>query len=72
MCLTHRRREVPEFLIELLELNTLNESTFCMNFYCVENTFLLGKNIFGKGLKLVKGATKPLKRQKTLKVLTKF
>ena len=73
MCLTHPRREVLErFLIELMELNTLNESTFCVNFYCVKSTFLFGKTIFDKAMKLVEGAIKPLQRQKTLKVLTKF
>ena len=73
MCLTHPRREVLErFLIELMELNTLNESTFCVNFYYVKSTFLFGKIIFDKTMKLVEGAIKPLQRQKTLKVLTKF
>ena len=73
MCLTHPWREVLErFLIELVELNTLNESTFCVNFYCVKSTFLFGKIIFDKAMKLVEGAIKPLQRQKILKVLTKF
>ena len=75
ICLTHPWREVLErFLIELVELNTLNESTFCMNFYCVKSTFLFGKTIFDKAMKLVEGAIKPLQRQKTLfnNVLTKF
>ena len=71
ICLTHPWREVLErFLIELVELNTLNESTFCMNFYCVKSTFLFGKTIFNKAL--VEGAIKPLQYQKTLKGLTKF
>ena len=43
------------FLIELVELNTLNESTFCMNLYCVKGTFLIGKTIFDKAMKLVEG-----------------
>ena len=73
MCLTHPWREVLErFLIELVELNTLNESIFCVNFYCVKSTFLFGKIIFDKAMKLVEGAIKPLQRQKILKVLTKF
>ena len=55
-----------------MELNTLNESTFCVNFYCVKSTFLFGKIIFDKAMKLVEGAIKPSQRQKTLKVLTKF
>ena len=57
--------------IELVELNTLNESTFCVNFYCVKSTFSFGKIIFDKAMKLVEGVIKPLQRQKTLKVLTK-
>ena len=73
MSFTHPRREVLErFLIELMELNTLNESTFCVNFCCVKSTFLFGKIIFDKAMKLVQGAIKPLQRQKILKVLTKF
>ena len=72
MCLTHPWREVLErFLIELLEINTLNESTFRVNFYCVKSTFLFGTTKFDKVLKLVEGAIKPLQREKTLKVLTK-
>ena len=55
-----------------MELNTLNESTFCVNFCCVKSTFLFGKIIFDKAMKLVQGAIKPLQRQKILKVLTKF
>ena len=55
-----------------MELNTLNESTFCVNFYCVKSTFLFGKTIFDKAMKLVEGAIKPLQRHKTLEVLTKF
>ena len=73
MCLAHPRRKVLErFPIELAELNTLNESTFCVSFYCVKSAFLFGKTIFDKAMKLVEGAIKPLQRQKTLKVLTKF
>ena len=45
---------------------------FCVNFYCVKSTFLFGKTIFDKAMKLVEGAIKPLQRQETLKVLTKF
>ena len=68
MCLTHPRREVLQrFLIELMELNSLNESTFCVNFYYVKSTSLFGKIIFDKAMKLVEGAIKPLQRQKTLK-----
>ena len=55
-----------------MELITLNEGTFSVNFYYVKNTFLFGKIIFDQAMKLVKGAIKPLQRQKTLKVLTKF
>ena len=55
-----------------MELNTLNESTFCVNFCYVKSTFLFGKIIFDKAVKLVEGTIKPLQRQKTLKVLTKF
>ena len=73
MCLTQPRREVLErFPIELVELNTLSKSTFCVDFYCVKSTFLFGKTIFDKVMKLVEGAIKPLQHQKTLKVLTKF
>ena len=76
MCLTHPLREVLErFLIELVELNTLNESTFCVNFYGVKSAFLFGKIIFDKAMKLVEGAIKPLQRQKTLsfnKILEKY
>ena len=73
MCFTYPRKEVLErFLIELVELNTLNEGTFCVNFYCVKSTFLFGKIIFDKAMKLVEGAITPLQRQKTPKVLTKF
>ena len=73
MCLTPPRREVLErFLIELVELNALNESTFCVNFYFVKSTFLFGKTRFDKAMKLVEGTVKPLQRQKTLKVVTKF
>ena len=73
MCLTHPWREVLErFLIKLVKLNTLKESTFCIDFYCVKSTFLFGKTIFNKAMKLVEGAIKPLQLQKTLKVLTKF
>ena len=50
----------------------LHESTFCMNFYCVNSTILFGKTIFYKALKLVEGAIKPVQSQKTLKVLTNF
>ena len=57
---------LERFLIELLELNTLNESTFRMNFYCVKGTFLFETTIFDKVLKLVEGAIKPLQRKKTL------
>ena len=58
----HLRREVVErFPIELVELNTLNESTFCVNFYCVKSSFF-GKTIFDKAMKLVEGAIKPLQR----------
>ena len=72
MCLTHPWREVLQrFLIEIVELNTLNESTFCMNFYCVKSNFLYGKTIFDKKMKLLEGAIKPLQRNKRLKVLTK-
>ena len=73
MCLTYPWREVLErFLIELLELNTLNESTFRMNFYCVKSTFLFGTTIFDKVLKLVEGAIRPLQRKKTLKRFNKI
>ena len=73
MCLTHPWREVLErFLIELLELNTLNESTFRMNFCCVKSTFLFGTIIFDKVLKLVEGAIKPLQRKKTLERFNKM
>ena len=54
-------------LIKLLQLNRLNESTFCMNFYCVKFSFLFGKTIFDKILKLVEGAIKPLHVRKHLK-----
>ena len=47
-------------------LNTLNESTFCMNFYFVKSTFLFGKTIFDKAMKLVEGAIKPLNVRKHL------
>ena len=68
MRLTDPWREVMErFLIELLELNTLNESTFHMNFCCIKSTFLFATTIFDKVLKLVEGAIKPLQRKKTLK-----
>ena len=53
---------MERFPIELVELNTLNESTFCVNFYCVKSTFLFGKIIFDKAMKLVEGAIKPLQR----------
>ena len=43
-----------------------------MNFCCVKSTFLFGKILFDKAMKLVEGTIKPLQRQKTLKVLTKF
>ena len=73
MCLTHPWREVlKRFLIELIELNTLNESIFRMDFYCVKSSFLLGTTKFDKALKLVAGGIRTLKRKKTLKVLTKF
>ena len=55
-----------------MELNTLNESIFCVNFYYVKSTSLFGKIIFDKAMKLVEGAIKPLQHQKTLRVLTKF
>ena len=72
MCLTHLWREVLErFVIELMELNTLNESNFRMNFYCVRSTFLFGTK-FDKVLKLVEEAIRTLQRKKTLKVLAKF
>ena len=45
---------------------------FCVDFYCVKSSFLFGKTIFDKAMKLVEGAIKPLQRQKTLKVVTKF
>ena len=65
MCLTHPRREVLErFLIELVELNTLNESTFCVNFYCVKSTFLFEKIIFDKAMQLVEGAIKAITTSK--------
>ena len=73
MTLTHPRCEVLErFLILLVKLNTLNKSIFCVNFYCVKSTFLFGKTIFDKAMKLVERAIKPLQRQKTLKLLTKL
>ena len=47
MFLTHPWREVLErFLLELLQLNTLNESPVRMNFYCVKSSFLIGITIF--------------------------
>ena len=68
MCLIHPRREVLErFPIELVELNTLNESTFCVNFYCVKSTFLFGKTIFDKAMKLVEGALSHYNVRKHLK-----
>ena len=49
MCLTHPWSDIQErFLIELLELNTLNV------------LILLGKTIFNKVLKLAEGVIKPL------------
>ena len=45
---------------------------FCVNFCCVKSTFLFGKTLFDKAMKLVEGAVKPLQHQKTLKALTKF
>ena len=55
MCLTHLWKEVLErLMIELLELNTLNGSTFRMNFYCVKSTFLFETTIIDKVLKVVK------------------
>ena len=41
-------------MIELLELNTLNGSTFRMDFYCVKSTFLFETTIIDKVLKVVK------------------
>ena len=55
MCLTHLWKEVLErLMIELLELNTLNGSTFRMDFYCVKSTFLFETTIIDKVLKVVK------------------
>ena len=55
MCLTHLWKEVLErLMIELLELNTLNGSTFRMDFYCVKSTFLFETTIIDKVLKVMK------------------
>ena len=62
---------IGKISVELLELNALNESSFCINFDCVKSTFLFGTTISDKVLKLVEGAIKSLQRKKTLKVLTK-
>ena len=43
-----------------------------MNFYCVKSTFLFGKTVFDKVLKLVERAIKPLQHQKTLKSFNKI
>ena len=52
---SHAWKEVLErFMIELLELNTLNESTFRINFYCVKSTFLFETTIIDKILKVMK------------------
>ena len=68
MCLTHPQREVLErFPIELVELNTLKEITFCVNFSCVKSTILFGKTIFDIAMQLVQGAIKPLHVIKHLK-----
>ena len=68
MCLTHPWNELLQrFLIELMELNTFNESTFCVIFCYVKSTFLFGKIAFDKAMKLVEGAIKPLNVKKHLK-----
>ena len=73
MCLIHLWREVLErFLIELLKLNTSNESIFRMSFCCVKSTFSFRTTIFDKVLKLVEGAIKPLQDKKTLKRFNKI
>ena len=48
-----------------MKLNTLNESSFRINFYCVKSTSLFGKTfVIDKVLKLVGWVIKPLQRQK--------
>ena len=48
-----------------MKLNTLNESSFRMNSYCVKSTSLFGKTfVIDKVLKLVGWVIKPLQRQK--------
>ena len=64
------RKVLERFLIELLELSTLNEY-FLHEFLMRKSTFLSGKTIFDKVLKLAEGVIKPFLSKKTLKVLTK-
>ena len=64
------RKVLERFLIELLELCTLNEY-FLYEFLMRKSTFLFGKTIFDKVLKLAEGVIKPFLSKKTLKVLTK-
>ena len=67
MCLPHPCRQVQErFLIELLELNTLNEHFSC-KFLMRKKYLFIWKTIFDKILKLAEGVTKPLQRKKHLR-----
>ena len=67
ICLTHPWREVQErFLIELLELNTLNEH-FSYEFLIRKKYIFVSKTIFDKLLKLAEGIIKPLQCKKHLK-----
>ena len=73
MCLIHPWRNLQErFLIELLELNTLNEH-FSYKFLMRKKCLFIWKIIFDKVLKLAEGllVIKPLQHKKTFKVLTK-
>ena len=72
MCLSHPWRGVQErFLIELLELNTINEH-FSYEFLMRKKYIFVWKTTFDKVLKLAEGVIKPLQCKEILKVLKKF
>ena len=66
MCLPHPWRETQDkFIIELLELITLNEH-FSYEFIMRKKYLVIRKTVFDKVLQSAEGVIKPLQRKKTL------
>ena len=66
MCLPHPWRETQDkFIIELLELITLNEH-FSYEFIMRKKYLFIRKTVFDKVLQSAEGVITPLQRKKTL------